>query len=45
MDRTDGNSLSNTGRNDGLRALETEGANRGTAKLLLTIPNLNFSLR
>ncbi len=36
---TDGNSASNTGRNDGLWAMETEGPARGTSKLFLTVPN------
>jgi hypothetical protein len=35
---TDGNSPSRTGRNDGLFALETQGAARGTSKLFLSVP-------
>lgn len=36
---TDGNSRSRTGRNDGVWAIETEGAARGTSKLFLRVPN------
>ena len=36
---TDGNSPSDTGRNDGLWAMETEGVARGTSKLFFRCPN------
>jgi uncharacterized protein len=36
---TDGNSQSRTGRNDGVWAMETEGAARGTSKLFYRVPN------
>ena len=36
---TDGNSPGDTGRNDGLWAMETEGAARGTSKLFFRCPN------
>ncbi|MGL4396353.1 MAG: PhoX family protein, partial [Hyphomicrobium sp.] len=36
---TDGNSPGRTGRNDGLWALETEGAARGTGRLFYTVPS------
>lgn len=36
---TDGNSRGATGRNDGLWAMETEGALRGTSKLFFMTPN------
>lgn len=36
---TDGNSASKTGRNDGLWALETEGAARGTSRHFFRVPN------
>jgi uncharacterized protein len=36
---TDGNSAARTGRNDGLWALETEGAARGTSKHFFRCPN------
>jgi hypothetical protein len=36
---TDGNSLSRTGRSDGVWAMETEGAARGTSKLFFRVPN------
>ncbi len=35
---TDGNSPARTGRNDGIFALETEGAARGTSKLFFRVP-------
>jgi hypothetical protein len=35
---TDGNSPKRTGRNDGLWAIETDGAARGTAKLFFSVP-------
>ena len=35
---TDGNSASKTGRNDGIWALETQGAGRGTSKLFFRVP-------
>ena len=36
---TDGNAPNDTGRNDGLWAMETEGAARGTSKLFFRCPN------
>ncbi|MEJ1158693.1 PhoX family protein [Prosthecomicrobium sp. N25] len=36
---TDGNDSKQTGRNDGLWAMETEGAARGTSKLFFRVPN------
>jgi hypothetical protein len=36
---TDGNSPAKTGRNDGVWAMETEGAARGTSKLFFLCPN------
>jgi secreted PhoX family phosphatase len=36
---TDGNTLRRTGRADGIFALETEGAARGTSKLFFRVPN------
>jgi uncharacterized protein len=36
---TDGNSEVRTGRNDGVWAMETEGAARGTSKLFYRVPN------
>jgi uncharacterized protein len=36
---TDGNSEARTGRNDGVWAMETEGAARGTSKLFYRVPN------
>jgi secreted PhoX family phosphatase len=36
---TDGNSLANTGRSDGVWALETDGAARGTSKHFFRCPN------
>jgi uncharacterized protein len=36
---TDGNSEARTGRNDGVWAIETEGAARGTSKLFFRVPN------
>jgi secreted PhoX family phosphatase len=36
---TDGNTLARTGRADGVFALETEGAARGTSKLFFRVPN------
>jgi uncharacterized protein len=36
---TDGNSPERTGRNDGVWAIETEGAARGTSKLFYRVPN------
>jgi uncharacterized protein len=36
---TDGNSEARTGRNDGIWAMETEGAARGTSKLFFRVPN------
>jgi uncharacterized protein len=36
---TDGNSQSRTGRNDGVWAMETAGAARGTSKLFFRVPN------
>lgn len=36
---TDGNSPRRTGRNDGVWAMETEGAARGTSKLFYRVPN------
>ncbi len=36
---TDSNSPAKTGRNDGLWAMETEGAARGTSKLFFRVPN------
>jgi secreted PhoX family phosphatase len=36
---TDGNSLARTGRSDGIFALETDGAARGTSKLFFRVPN------
>ena len=35
---TDGNSASRTGRTDGIWALETDGAARGTSKLFFRVP-------
>jgi secreted PhoX family phosphatase len=35
---TDGNSPAKTGRNDGVWAMETEGATRGTSKLFFAVP-------